>query len=606
MKLTVKKLTAWLSVPVIIISLGITAFAEGENDPSLVNTDAPAVTDTSGVQQTAPLENPTADSTQNPTPGDTSAVEPQPTPLPEDFDPFSKAGYLVSTDIKLAPLPSDTAQTVNVTVNVKALDALTPIRNITLYLGDLSQPVTEVFTQPVTADNLEGVNIIFPVYLQAWQFGTDIGIWAEYTYDVQDPETGVPEAKVAKKHLAGNLRVDVAENKYAFTVTPDKTIVRENGDITYTVELTNNSGDFIPVGSLITFAGTYSDGTLFQSEIPSIDISGLTAGQTATFTFQCKTILKDFTVTPTLVIGPESLPQEPVTVVLKNASAQVILEIIGPHGVQFNGKAVIKYTVINTGNVALKNIEMYDDNYNAKSFPVTELAIGQSVSASTRVQITKDTTLKYKLMAYDEFGDKLPTVSSNSVNVMLVTSVDDIVLSIKATVKGSSVITEAQRVPFEVTVTNNSGVAVNNLVIYDINGDEVWSIYSLGVNKSETFTVPFEITSSQNVSFKVVAADQNGTTVEFESNYVPITLDGTTPKPVESTQPTQQITVPPTQAPTAESTQPIEQTDNTQLMIMLLCVVGGVIIIGIILLIIISSLQKRAARKRRRITRRVR
>ena len=605
-KINKKTIIAWLSIFSIIISFTLPVFAEGEldnNAAQVENTYDTYVTETQNVA-TEPGDVTSGQPTDQPTvPSDTSPIPTQ-SATANTGDPLSRVQYTVVTDISKAPLPAyGSTQTVTVTVNVKALDASTPIRDITLYIGSQQQPVTEVFTQPVTADNYQGINIIFPVSLDASQFDTNIEIQAVYTYDVSDGTTSTPT--VTARHSAGFFKVESAKEKYEIIITPDKTIVAEGGTIVYKVELTNNSGVEIPAGSLITFKGQYNNGA--EHNIDPIDISGVSANQTKVFYVECKSIVDSITLTPTVTVLQESVQLEPIYTEIKNASIQIILETIGAAGVPLNGKATIKYTVINNGNVKIKNIRVYDDNYKDRPFPVQELEPGQKMDASTRIQITQNTDVRYRLIAEDIDGEQL-RVSSNSVKIMLVTSIDDIILSIKAAVKGSDTITAAQTVYFDVTVTNSSGVTVGNMTVYDMNNNQVVTINSLAPNQSKTYTVPMDISSSENVFFKVEATDQSNNKIDFESNLVPITLNGTTPKPTDTPTPTPEITQQETTfAPTDEPTKDNHhEQDDRAMLIMLLSIVGGLVLIGVIALIIMNSLQKRKARKRRKITRRVR
>lgn len=604
-KINKRKIIVWLSIFSIVVSFAFPALAEGEQVGN-TNIDTQStqaqngITEPGGASQQA-----TAQPEQSENPSDTLPTEqPQPTTTSGNgFEPLSKAQYSVVTDISMAPLPDyGNTQTVIVTVNVKALDANTPIRNITLYIGNQQQPVTDVFTQPVTADNFQGINMIFPVSLDASQFDTDIEIQAVYTYDVSDGTVSTPT--VTARHSAGFFKVQSARDGYTVTVTPDKTIVAEGGTIIYKVEFTNN-GNVIPEGSLITFKGQYNNGA--EHNIDPIDISGIAFNETKVFYVECKSIVDSITLIPTVTVLHQSKQLDPIYTEIKNASIQIILETIGSTGVPLNGKATIKYTLINNGNVTIKNIKVYDDNYKDRPFPVQELEPGQRMDASTRIQITQNTEVRYRLIAEDIDGQQI-RVSSNSVKITLVTSIDDIVLNIKAAVKGSDIITAAQTVYFDVTVTNNSGVTVGNMTVYDMNNNQVVTINSLAPNESKTYTVPMDIKSSENVFFKVEATDQNNNKIDFESNLVPITLNGTTPKPTDTPTPTPEITqqattLAPTDMPTKEAQ---DEQDDKQLLIIMLSVVGGLVLIGVIALIIMSSMQKRKARKRRKITRRVR
>ena len=244
-------------------------------------------------------------------------------------------------------------------------------------------------------------------------------------------------------------------------------------------------------------------------------------------------------------------------------------------------------------------MQILNENYDRINTPVTSLAPGKKINGSVSIKATGDKTLRYTIEGKDALGGDI-SLHSNSVDITLATSIDDIVMGITATVDSSKFNAPTQ-VTFNLAVSNKSNVEVSNIEVTDNKGQLVKTIASMAPNAINTFQVAEYIEESVNVFFTVTVTDLDGNKKSFETEPMLITVDNTTVEPTLT--PVTTLTIP---TPTAEPTAPPSDKGGMQTLIIMLCVIGGLIFIGVVMLIVINILQKRAARKSRRIRRRIR
>ena len=328
-----------------------------------------------------------------------------------------------------------------------------------------------------------------------------------------------------------------------------------------------------------------------------MSIGGIENGGTKSISFSCGSIQSDFTVTPTVVCEGEH-PFQPITIQVKRTEAQFYLVARPQASGKYNETITIVYTVVNSGNVQLSELSILNENNDRIMTNASTLAPGKTLTGSVTMRITGDKTVRYSLTALDSFGRDYQ-VNSNGVDITLEANADDIALGIVAQTQTTTIQTPGENVTFEVTVSNKSLMAISSISVYDDRGELVQTIGVLDPEGFKSFKVVRTVEETQNVFFKAVVTDDEGTEKSFETEIILITLgDEVTPQPSETETVPSEVTVEPTQA--------VNNRDGIgNAIVIALCVVGGLIILSVAALIVMNILQKRAARKSRKIRRKI-
>ncbi|MBR3750687.1 MAG: hypothetical protein IKK58_02850 [Clostridia bacterium] len=510
-----------------------------------------------------------------------------------------RVSYTVTPDITSAILPSEgTTQTVNITVDVSVLNGAT-VKEIKLFFGDSQEPAT-VYSQDITSS----ASLMLVAQLSAQQFNVDIPIYAIYSYtepeaESTEPVPVEPALNVTDKHLVGSINIEgIQPDYYDIVIAPDNTIVNKNGTVIFTGTFTNKSTVTTSDTAMVDIKGQYKDGSTLS--VAPVSIGGVPAGESREITFSVTNVQNDFTVIPTVMTDLGSESGESVSVALKNAEVQFYIVARPTASAQYNETISIVYTVVNSGNVALNKVELFNENYDKIQTPVRSLAPGQRIDGTVSIKVTGDKQIRYTFNAEDALGDEYKNYS-NSVDVTLETSINDVVMGITA-VADKNVINMPSQVSFDLAVSNKCLVPVTNIEVVDHKGQVVKTIYSMDPNAVNTFQVVLTIEETENVYFKVTVTDQEGNKKSFETDVILITLDETV-----------EVTTPPTAAPTINTSveptatpEPLIDPESFKTLYIILFVIGGLIVVGVVALIVINILQKRAVRRSRRIRRRVR
>lgn len=495
--------------------------------------------------------------------------------------------YEVSVQPGQVTVPGDGGKvTVKVTVRISTAENDFTASGFKLYYGE--QEVADLGSAGITSSDAEPLKAEFNVELSAQDIGIKQTVYAQYSFAYgQDSDM-----TQTVRHEAGRFTVtEKPADAYLLVLEPDKAIVENGGTVNFNGTFTNNSGTTTPGNAYIHFE------TGGSAHISDVSIGGIESGGTKSIRFSCGSIQSDFTVTPTVVCEGEHLFQ-PITIQVKRTEAQFYLVARPQASGKYNETITIVYTVVNSGNVQLSELSILNENNDRIMTNASTLAPGKTLTGSVTMRITGDKTVRYSLTALDSFGRDYQ-VNSNGVDITLEANADDIALGIVAQTQTTTIQTPGENVTFEVTVSNKSLMAISSISVYDDRGELVQTIGVLDPEGFKSFKVVRTVEETQNVFFKAVVTDDEGTEKSFETEIILITLgDEVTPQPSETE------TVP--SEVTAEPTQAVNNRDGIgNAIVIALCVVGGLIILSVAALIVMNILQKRAARKSRKIRRKI-
>lgn len=495
--------------------------------------------------------------------------------------------YEVSVQPGQVTVPGDGGKvTVKVTVRISTAENDFTASGFKLYYGE--QEVKDLGSAGITSSDAEPLKAEFNVELSAQDIGIKQTVYAQYSFAYgQDSDM-----TQTVRHEAGRFTVtEKPADAYLLVLEPDKAIVENGGTVNFNGTFTNNSGTTTPGNAYIHFE------TGGSVHISDVSIGGIENGGTKSISFSCGSIQSDFTVTPTVVCEGEH-PFQPITIQVKRTEAQFYLVARPQASGKYNETITIVYTVVNSGNVQLSELSILNENNDRIMTNASTLAPGKTLTGSVTMRITGDKTVRYSLTALDSFGRDYQ-VNSNGVDITLEANADDIVLGIVAQTQSTTIQTPGENVTFEVTVSNKSLMAISSISVYDDRGELVQTIGVLDPEGFKSFKVVRTVEETQNVFFKAVVTDDEGTEKSFETEIILITLgDEVTPQPSETE------TVP--SEVTAEPTQAVNNRDGIgNAIVIALCVVGGLIILSVAALIVMNILQKRAARKSRKIRRKI-
>ncbi|MDD6205088.1 MAG: hypothetical protein PUC05_08865 [Firmicutes bacterium] len=495
--------------------------------------------------------------------------------------------YEVSVQPGQVTVPGDGGKvTVKVTVRISTAENDFTASGFKLYYGE--QEVADLGSAGITSSDAEPLKAEFDVELSAQDIGIKQTVYAQYSFAYgQDSDM-----TQTVRHEAGRFTVtEKPADAYLLVLEPDKAIVENGGTVNFNGTFTNNSGTTTPGNAYIHFE------TGGSVHISDVSIGGIENGGTKSISFSCGSIQSDFTVTPTVVCEGEH-PFQPITIQVKRTEAQFYLVARPQASGKYNETITIVYTVVNSGNVQLSELSILNENNDRIMTNASTLAPGKTLTGSVTMRITGDKTVRYSLTALDSFGRDYQ-VNSNGVDITLEANADDIALGIVAQTQSTTIQTPGENVTFEVTVSNKSLMAISSISVYDDRGELVQTIGVLDPEGFKSFKVVRTVEETQNVFFKAVVTDDEGTEKSFETEIILITLgDEVTPQPSETE------TVP--SEVTAEPTQAVNNRDGIgNAIVIALCVVGGLIILSVAALIVMNILQKRAARKSRKIRRKI-
>jgi len=267
--------------------------------------------------------------------------------------------------------------------------------------------------------------------------------------------------------------VDVINPDMVVRKSADKTVVLEDELVTYSYEV-ENTGD-VPLDAVQL--------TDDQLGAVTIDKTTLAPGEIAYGSASSAIAVDTLNVATATAVDPLQMTLQRTA----EASVDVIhpaVEVyksVNPDVVVYEGEVTYDYFVVNSGDVALSNIDIVDDQLGTIALD-QELAAGASASFSRTAVINTDTTNRVDVIGYDAYEHEVSAWATADVDV--IHPAVDIVKTVE-----SGTILAGEEVTYTYVVTNAGDVTLEGLEVVDDQLGPVGSLALLAPADTWTFQV---------------------------------------------------------------------------------------------------------------------
>lgn len=263
----------------------------------------------------------------------------------------------------------------------------------------------------------------------------------------------------------------------------------------------------------------------------------LSPGDTKTMTYRTK-VNQTIEVKPTLTFTAggtnKTLDLDSLKVTVEQkAEAGVSVSLKSDKETVNPGEEVtLTASISNTGNTTLTGISLSDGQGNTVQADETSLAAGASTSANVTVTPQQTGNYQYTVSAKDPEGGNV-TATSNQVTVTVESAQPTTSASGQPSGETLAIVVTADaytlsdpgEVTFDVTITNNSDVLLNNVEVSEETLGDIGSISAMGKD-SKIFEKTAEVDKTTNFTFKVTATQEDGTPVTAVTDPLTVTVEG--------------------------------------------------------------------------------
>lgn len=330
------------------------------------------------------------------------------------------------------------------------------------------------------------------------------------------------------------------------TVTPE--VVRETHDVTVTYELHNNGN--------VTLKDIRVREDIAKSQ-KTQTVKELQPGARTTVTFTSRMGKSDLISKASISYkagdAAKAVTQEVGELIIPRANPDLDIELSSPvTGVNVGEAAKILVTFINKGNVSYSNVTVTDKN-KGEIFTNLSIPAGATVTEEKEFILTEKTTFEVTATLPNNTGD-VPTLSSNELVMGVYDPQKQLILSLNLESDRESVEQTPADMRFILTVTNNSNIKAENVVIS--HGDKkIATIDELGVGEIRKIIRDVTISQPGRFCFTATAKDTMNNEVSFSSNEKKIEIarkSGSAAVPVSTAVPA---------APVMPTTVPVQPVD---------------------------------------------
>lgn len=312
-------------------------------------------------------------------------------------------------------------------------------------------------------------------------------------------------------------RVNLSVNR---TVSPE--VVRSGSEVTVTYELFNSGNVDI------------SDIRVKEAVSRNAQkVDKLKAGEKKTVTFTAKVGNADLTSNATITFkagdDKKSKSIEIDDLLIPKAQPNLKIELASPStGVNIGEAAKLQVTFINAGNVSYSNVSVSDVN---KGEILTNLSIpaGATITEEKEFILTEKTTFKVTATLPDNTGET-KTLSSDELTVGVFDPEKTLLLTLNLTCDQENVQKTPADVRFTLSVTNNSNIKAENIVIR--HGETtITEIDALAAGESRTIVRDVRVSQAGKFRFTATSKDTMNNEVSFDSNTLQLAYAPATPAP---------------------------------------------------------------------------
>lgn len=193
---------------------------------------------------------------------------------------------------------------------------------------------------------------------------------------------------------------------------------------------------------------------------------------------------------------------------------------------------VLTANIANTGNDKLTGLKLADNQGNPVELKDSTLEKGASTTATVTITPQATGNYKYTVTAKNSAGDSVSaesnqvTITIGSASASPSASEEPVPQTLAIRVDADSYALDSPgEVTFQVTVTNNSDVLLNNVQVTEKTIGDIGTTSAMG-RDSKTFTAKTEVKETSEFVFTVTATTADGQTVTAVTEPLPITVKG--------------------------------------------------------------------------------
>ena len=473
--------------------------------------------------------------------------------------------------VKITPNPSSLSAGDTVTFSVTAKNKLSDqaITDVTIDFGSKQMAAVASIAAGSSASKS------FDMKVNTDQLGTDLtfnvgynvgGAPGEFEVTTQIDKS-LPQAELTWKCVA-NRKSAPSGSKVNFTFT-----LQNTGD----TALTNVELSLPPVNS--------------SKKVKTIDSIAPSATKTYVYEF---TLTEDEKVTPTVKYtaydGTDNEKTETSTkpvIALTVANPDLDLKLTADNTKPAAGADVtFSLSIENIGNVAMKNIDVYDHLQQKIKTGLT-LGTGKKTTISgLKYQFTQTTEVQFSVTCEDSDGTGYnPT--SNKLSISVPTDQTKIKLDLKAEATPAE-LTEPGKVTFNVTVTNSGSYPLTDIVITEATLGQIATLDSLEPGVDKLFPYEADIKEAGTYTFKVTAKDADGNSHDQTAEPVEIKLTAAAASPSDN--PLESATDLPSESASASA---VKGSDTLGTIIIIMIIIGVLIVAVVVALVIMVNREKK-------------
>ena len=327
------------------------------------------------------------------------------------------------------------------------------------------------------------------------------------------------------KNFSLRLIYTGAEPELTVNRTIKPTTAQKGQEVTVTYEI-ENTGDADVTGVTIKENNAVSS--------KSGTIEAIAAGEKASYTFTATMGSKDMTSSATISYksGGKSYSQKVEGAVIKYGEVKLTASVTADKKGGAPGDTVkLTLKLKNSGTVDFTNVKITDDNL-GEVFKDQTVKAKETVTLEYDLTITETQDVQFTVTAEDATGVPVET-ATGKLNVIATDPTQQIVLSVHAEADRTTVYQIPGNVRFNITVTNESAVDVENITVKAV--DTTINTYDkIAAGDSRTFTREMAISMPGTFQFTATCRDQLSQTLNFSSNMILITLERPTAEPTEA------------------------------------------------------------------------
>lgn len=315
----------------------------------------------------------------------------------------------------------------------------------------------------------------------------------------------------------------VASAEINRTITP--TTAGKGQEVSITYDVVNTGNVEITDVSIKENSGISSKRGTIDSVAP-----GEKGSYTFTVTMGTKDLTSEATITYKAGGKTETATKEAATIKYGEVKLTASLKA-DKKGGNVGDTATLTLTLKNTGTVDYQNVTVTDALL-GDVFTGTTVPAGKTVTLEKEITISQTADYQFTVTGQDTSGDSVETATER-VSLTALDPSEAIVLTVEAVADRETVYTLPGTVKFQVLVTNNSSVDVENVTV-SASGVQLYTFPSILAGETREFTRDVSVSMAGQYRFDAAVKNKLEETQTFESNIIQIAYSQPTTAPTEA------------------------------------------------------------------------